>query len=389
MDIFDKLKKEKEVLNKGDFRKKVFESFGEKSLFQIFKIFYINNDTESAKKFVNLIDNNRSILNTGEIFKEIQKERKIENSSSANVTHFKILNSNFLNFVKETASLNNEQFRLFVEQNKIYRENQIDKEKILPVNDTGVNIEIIHAIQKNGGVIYHKNISDIAKRSGNVKNKYPTETIKKLAETTQNYAKLQHHTSYAYPDLSLYEIIGMFLWKASDKENYPLFLKIIEDHCTENDFFINAENFRIPFMHLKPIFEVLEKKGFSRPEIVNIFKDNVLFNISDVEDFIELVNYGFGKANVINFNYSWMYPLFLQVQNDFPFLNRQTKSEIISKTFEYSLNINIETLKLFNENMSDYLKDEDIIRQATTLLEKKMLSDQQNTRFSKIEKIRI
>lgn len=389
MDIFDKLNKEKEVLNKGDFRKKVFESFDEKSLFQIFKIFYINNDSESAKKFVNLIDNNRSILNTGEIFKEIQKERKIENRSSANVTHFKILNSNFLNFVKETANLNNEQFRLFVEQNKIYRENQINKEKILPVNDIGVNIEIIHAIQKNGGIIHHKHISDMAKISGNVKNKCSTETIRKLTEIVKIHSELQGHKGYMYPDLSLYEIVGHFLWKAADKENYPVFLKIIEDHCAESDFFINAGRLRIPFMHIKPILEILEKKDFNRNQIVNLFEDNVLYNISCVEDFLELVHYGFGKQEKVNPIESWQYPLFLNIQNDFPFLFPQNKSDVISKIFECGLNINMETLNLFNANIADYLKDDDTIRQVTTLLEKKILNDEQNIMFDKIGKIRI
>lgn len=383
MDILDKLKQRKEGLNQGIFRETVFKNFGQKSFFQIFKQFYINNDTESAKKFVSLIGNNRSILNTGEIFKEIQKERKIENRSSANVTHFIILNSNFLNFVKETAGLNNEEFRLFVKQNQIYNE------KRLPVNDIGLNIEIIYAIQKNGGIIHHKHISDMAKISGNVKNKCSTETIRKLTEIVKIHSELQGHKGYMYPDLSLYEIVGHFLWKAADKENYPVFLKIIEDHCAESDFFINAGRLRIPFMHIKPILEILEKKDFNREQIVNLFEDNVLYNISCVEDFLELVHYGFGKQEKVNPIESWQYPLFLNIQNDFPFLFPQNKSDVISKIFECGLNINMETLNLFNANIADYLKDDDTIRQVTTLLEKKILNDEQNIMFDKIGKIRI
>lgn len=383
MDILDKLKQRKEGLNQGIFRETVFKNFGQKSFFQIFKQFYINNDTESAKKFVSLIGNNRSILNTGEIFKEIQKERKIENRSSANVTHFIILNSNFLNFVKETAGLNNEEFRLFVKQNQIYNE------KRLPVNDIGLNIEIIYAIQKNGGIIHHKHISDMAKISGNVKNKCSTETIRKLTEIVKIHSELQGHKGYMYPDLSLYEMVGHFLWKAADKENYPVFLKIIEDHCAESDFFINAGRLRIPFMHIKPILEILEKKDFNREQIVNLFEDNVLYNISCVEDFLELVYYGFGKQEKVNPIESWQYPLFLNIQNDFPFLFPQNKSDVISKIFECGLNINMETLNLFNANIADYLKDDDTIRQVTTLLEKKILNDEQNIMFDKIGKIRI
>lgn len=362
-------------------RKKALEIYSQPSLFCIFKQFYINNDLINATHFMNIIGNKKSVLHTGEIFYEIQKERTIFNHCSSvfdekvghyvpNINHIKILTPEFLKFVQQSSSLTENEFIDFVEKNKILNTHY------LPLNHCQNSVNLLYAAKKYGRTPTHNELSMIAKKY--TKGICDFKTIENLLIISQKHMEKGRYNDFAYPVLSMYEVLTQFIWKTESLAQKEKFTDLLIKYAFEPKFLKNANVCRMPVDYILKIATNLNSVGFSKEMLNELFTTEIFYNITGKEDLIKLVNFGFDmNKKVILTKNDWVYPLLSLTNNDFFFLVRsaEDKFEIIKSAMENGLNLTLEDLKLYKEKIPDYSVDESLIEKINILVEHSVLSE--------------